>query len=66
MAVGNLVCSELAILTIKLHLSFACDVTLAHSFLQGWNSPPFEVPLLSEANLKSYTPLSESHPNWCM
>ena len=23
-------------------------------------------PPLSEANLKSYTPLSESHPNWCM
>ena len=29
--------------------------------------PPFlGTPPLSEANLKSYSPLSESHPNWCM
>ena len=28
--------------------------------------PPFWVPLLSDANLKSYPPLSESHPNLCM
>ena len=27
---------------------------------------PFWVPPLSEASLKSYAPLSESHPNWSM
>ena len=27
---------------------------------------PFWVPALSEANLKSYPPLSEIYPNWCM
>ena len=36
-------------------------------------TPPFQResslsgnPPLSEANQKSYPPLSESHPNWCM
>ena len=44
-----------------------------HSFLRGWNPPlfwgnppPFWVPPLSEANLKSCPPLSEMHPNWYM
>ena len=47
-----------------------------HSFLQGWNPPPpfYEgtpsplsgYPPLSDANLKSCPPLSESHPTWCM
>ena len=43
-----------------------------HSLFQGWN-PPFlrEPPLsgyppFSEANLKTYPPHSDSHPNWCM
>ena len=48
----------------------------SHSFLQGWKSPfkrepppppaPPPPPPLSDANLKSYAPLSESNPNWCM
>ena len=29
-------------------------------------TPPFWVPPLPESNLKSYPPLSNSHPNWCM
>ena len=50
-----------------------CDnnLTSLHSFLQCWN-PPFLMnplfsgyPSLSEANLKSYRPVSESYPNWC-
>ena len=48
-------------------------LTHIHSFLQGWNhpffegtTPPFWVPPLSEASLKSYPPLSEIHPNWCI
>ena len=38
---------------------------LCSQFPPGWN-PPFWVPPLSEANLKSYPRHSESHPNWCM
>ena len=50
--------------------SLICRVLIEHSFLQGWNPPPFLrephpfwVTPLSKANLKSYPPLSESHPN---
>ena len=39
---------------------------LTHSFLQGWNTPFLRDPPLSDADLKSYPPLSDSHPNLCM
>ena len=40
-----------------------------HSFLQGWTPslhPPSECSPFSKENLRSYPPLSDSHPNWCM
>ena len=43
-------------------------------FPAGLEPPPFSevtpprsgYPRLSEANLKSFPPLSEIHPNWCL
>ena len=53
----------------KMHNEFPENTE--HSFLQAWNPPflrnpppPFLGTPFSEANLKNYHLLSESHPNW--
>ena len=58
---------------IKRYLRKILHCPTPHSFFQGWNPPilfwgnPVSVyPPLFEANLKNYTSLSKSHPNWCM
>ena len=58
---------------LNTHFNFHTWLDLmTHSFLQGENPPFLREPSLSghppfsEANLKNYPPLSDSHPNWCM
>ena len=75
------ICTQFRITLKKVfHFLFSClfvycpRCRIDHSFFQGWNPPfsegthppPFWVPPLSDANLKTYRSLSESNLHWCL
>ena len=59
------ICKELSITSI-VKWGFWSNLLTLDTFPQVWNPLFSERSPISDANLKNYPLLSESHPNWCM